>query len=87
MNDKNSERDISGLFIDGKEFPKVPFQIVITNISYCKKYSLPIREAMIVTNMRYSIKTKEIRYSLLDTFFDFPWDDESCEPLILCSTN
>lgn len=76
-----------GKFIASKEFPAVPFQIVLIDKEYCKRYCLPVNTLVTVTNVRYSIERKEIRYSLLDAMFDFPWNEDSCEILFIYSTN
>lgn len=74
-------------FVAGEEFPTEPFQIVLKNREYARKYALPIHKMLTVTNVRYSIKEKKIRYSLLGAFFDFPWDSKSCEILETYSSN
>lgn len=87
MDVRDFDRNFGSLFVGGKEFPNVPFQIAILDANYCRRYSLPYMTALTVTSIRYSIKHKEVRYSLLDAVFDFPWDEKSCEPLNLYFPN
>lgn len=68
-------------------FPSVPFQMVILDRSYAQKYCLPYKVVLTVTHIRYSIRHKEIRYSIVNALFDFPWKDESCEVIAMYHTN
>lgn len=82
-----AHKDFNHLFVGGRVFPDVPFQMTITNRKYCKRYSLPFQTMLTITQVRYSIKHKQIRYSLLDALFDFPWDEEACETIDLFLPN
>jgi hypothetical protein len=58
---------------------KVPFQILLLDSNYSKRYCLPQNRTLIVTHLRYS--KNDLRYSLQDELFDFPWDENACEIL------
>lgn len=77
----------SASFLGKSRFPEQPFQLVLIDKKYCDRYCLPYNTAVTVTHVRYSIERKEIRYSLLDAMFDFPWNEDSCEVIHLYSSN
>jgi len=79
----NSEEE----FGFNSELPDVPFQVYINDIDYALKHNLPFKHSLTVTHKRYLIPKKEVRFTLREALFDFPWEEESIQILPICSTN
>ena len=81
--DPNSEEQ----YIGGEIFPPVPFQIFINDSNYAERYNLPLKKFLTVTDVRYVIAKRHIRYNLREAIFDFPWNENSIQKVTTYSTN
>jgi hypothetical protein len=70
-----------------KNCPKVPFQMYVSDLEYAIKYNLPFKQVLTCTDKRFIINKKQVRYTIIEAIFDFPWKDDSLQILNVCSTN
>lgn len=81
--DQNSKEEYAG----GIVFPPVPFQVYVSELDYADRHNLPFKRSLTVTNVRYAIAQRQVRYCLREAIFDFPWEHESIQILATYSTN
>ena len=79
--------DYKDQFIGGISLPAVPFQIYIEDKIYANRHGLPVKQCLTVTDVRYVISKKQVRYNIREAIFDFPWNDNAIQILAVCFTN
>jgi hypothetical protein len=71
----------------GIDFPPVPFQAIVKNKEYARKYALAEKKILVVTDVYYDQKEARIKFSVLEALFDFPWCENGLEILLMFKPN
>jgi hypothetical protein len=81
------DKPTTDLFIGGIIFPNVPFQVCILDPVYAKMFQLPYKQALTVVGITYSVQHRQVRYTLREFIFDFPWNHEAIQVIHSYNTN